>query len=93
MTKYKIEISSTAERQLKKINREDQIRILRSISLLAQNPRPDGCRKFKGYKDVYRIRIGNYRVIYEIDGTKIVVTIIKIGHRRDIYHSLRHKPG
>ena len=85
MTKYKIEISSTAERQLGKINREDQIRILRSISLLAHNPRPAGCRKMKGYDDLYRIRIGNYRVIYEIDGKRIVVIILKMGHRWDVY--------
>lgn len=85
MTKYKIEISSTAERQLGKKSREDQIRILRSISLLAHDPRPAGCRKLKGYDDLYRIRIGNYRVIYEIDGKRIVVIIFKIGHRRDVY--------
>ena len=85
MAQYKIEISATAERQLKKIRREDQISILRSISLLAVDPRPGGCRKMSGYDDVYRIRVGKYRVIYEIDGKRIVVIILKIGHRREIY--------
>jgi mRNA interferase RelE/StbE len=85
MARYRIEVSATAERQLKKIRREDAVRILRSISLLAREPRPDGCRKMSGYDHFYRIRVGNYRVIYEIDGKRIVVVILKIGHRREIY--------
>jgi mRNA interferase RelE/StbE len=85
MAQYKIEISATAERQLKKLPREDTVRILRSISLLAGNPRPVGCRKLSGYDDIYRIRIGNYRAIYEIDGKRIIVVILKIGHRKEVY--------
>jgi mRNA interferase RelE/StbE len=85
MAKYKIVVSATAERQLKKIRREDTIRILQSISLLADEPRPSGCRKLSGYDDIYRIRIGNYRVIYEIDGKRIIIVILKIGHRREVY--------
>jgi mRNA interferase RelE/StbE len=85
MAKYRIEVSATAERQLKKIRREDKIRILRSISLLAGEPRPAGCRKLSGYNDIFRIRVGNYRVIYEIDGKRIVVVILKIGHRGEVY--------
>jgi mRNA interferase RelE/StbE len=85
MAPYRIEVSATAEKQLKKIRREDKVRILRSISLLATEPRPDGCRKMSGYDDIYRIRVGKHRVIYEIDGKRIVVIILKIGHRRDVY--------
>ena len=87
MAKYRIEVSATAEKQLKKIRREHQVRIVRSISLLASEPHPDGCRKMGGYDDIYRIRVGNYRVIYEIDGKQIVVIILKIGHRRDVYRN------
>ena len=85
MTSYRIEVSATAERQLKKIRREDKVRILRAISLLANEPRPDGCKKMSGYDDIYRIRIGNYRVIYEIDGKRIIIVILKIGRRREVY--------
>jgi mRNA interferase RelE/StbE len=85
MTPYRIEVSGTAERQLKKIRREDKVRILRAISLLADEPRPSGCKKMSGYDDIYRIRIGNYRVIYEIDGKQVIIVILKIGHRRDVY--------
>ena len=85
MAQYRIEVTATAERQLKKIRREDKVRILRAISLLAREPRPSGCKKMSGYDDIYRIRIGNYRVIYEIDGKQIIVVILKIGHRREAY--------
>jgi mRNA interferase RelE/StbE len=85
MERYRIEVSATAERQLKKIRREDAVRILRSISLLAGEPRPDGCRRMSGYDHLYRIRVGNYRVIYEINEKQIVVVILKIGHRRKVY--------
>jgi len=85
MTQYRVEVSATAERQLKKIRREDQVRILRSIRFLASEPRPGGCRKMSGYDDIYRIRVGYYRVIYEIDGKRIVVVVLKIGHRREVY--------
>jgi mRNA interferase RelE/StbE len=85
MAQYRIEVSATAERQLKKIRRDDKVRILRALSLLANEPRPGGCKKMSGYDDIYRIRIGNYRVIYEIDGKRIIVVILKIGHRREVY--------
>ncbi len=85
MTQYRIEVSATAERQLKKIRQGDQARILRSISLLAIESRPNGCRKMSGYDDIYRIRIGKYRVIYEINKNRIVIIILKIGHRIDVY--------
>jgi mRNA interferase RelE/StbE len=85
MAQYRIEVSATAERQLKKIRREDKVRILRAVSALASEPRPDGCKKMSGYDDIYRIRIGNYRVIYEIDGKRIIIVILKIGHRREVY--------
>ena len=85
MAKYKIEISLTAERQLKKIRRENAVRILKAISLLAGEPRPYGSKKMSGYEHVYRIRVGDYRVLYEIDENRILIIILKISHRREIY--------
>jgi mRNA interferase RelE/StbE len=85
MAKYKIEISLTAERQLKRIHRENAIRILKAISLLANEPRPHGVKKLSGYEHVYRIRVGDFRVLYEIDEHRILIIILKIGHRREIY--------
>jgi mRNA interferase RelE/StbE len=85
MTQYDIEISNTAEKQLKKLNPEDQRRVVRAILDLAYEPHPLGSRKLSGYDDVFRIRVGSYRVIYSVSGNRLVVIILKIGHRKDVY--------
>ena len=64
MARYRIEVSATAERQIRKLPAEDRLRVLRAIKQLAGQPHPSGCRKLRGYEDVYRIRVGFYRVIY-----------------------------
>lgn len=79
------EVSGTAERQLRKIPRRDQARIVGAVRGLAVDPRPAGCRKLSGYEDVFRIRVGTYRVIYSVDAGRIIVIILEIGHRRDAY--------
>jgi len=85
MAGYKLEISATAEKQLKKLDRGDQIRLLRTIQRLAEEPRPKGCRKLRGYVDVYRLRVGTYRILYRVENHRLVVLVLKIGHRKDIY--------
>lgn len=85
MASYRIEVSATAERQIKKLGREDQIRVVRAVQALANEPRPSGCRKLQGYDDVYRIRIGRYRALYSIDGRRVIITVLKVAHRRDVY--------
>ena len=88
MAKYKIEISSTAEKALKKVPKKDLVKIVESIQVLSVTPYPDGCRKLAGEESTYRIRQGNYRIIYEVEGKKLIVLILKIGHRKDIYRNL-----
>ena len=85
MASYRVEVSATAERQLRKLPRGEQIRIIRSIQALAIDPRPPGCRKLSGYDDVYRVRVGRYRVLYEIEGHCLVVIVLKVGDRKDVY--------
>lgn len=85
MVKYSIEISNTAEKQLRKIPRDDQIRVLRAVKQLAVEPNPSGCRKLSGYDDIFRIRVGVYRILYSVEKKRIVVVILKIGHRKDVY--------
>jgi mRNA interferase RelE/StbE len=82
---YKIEITTTAERFLKKIPKKDLEKVVEAIHILAISPFPSGCRKLKGEEDVYRIRQGNYRIIYEVIDSKLIVLVLKIGHRKDIY--------
>jgi mRNA interferase RelE/StbE len=85
MTRYDIEISETAEKQLKKLQRGDQRRVVRAIVALADEPHPRGSRKLSGYNDVFRIRVGRYRVIYSVSGNRLIVIILKIGHRKNVY--------
>lgn len=85
MARYSVEISRTAEKQLKKLNRRDQRRVARAMLALADDPRPQGSRKLIGYDDVFRIRVGQYRVLYSVSDRKLIIIILKLGHRRDIY--------
>jgi mRNA interferase RelE/StbE len=89
MASYRIEVSATAEKQIRKLSREDQIRVLRAIRSLATEWLPPGARKVRGYDDVFRIRVETYRVLYRIQGHRLLIIILKIGHRREIYRSLR----
>lgn len=81
---YEIIIEKTARKALKAIQREDQIIIAQAITDLADEPRPSGCIKMKG-RDAWRIRVGDYRIIYEIEDVILIVTVVTIGHRRDVY--------
>lgn len=85
MANYKIEISTSAEKALKKIPNKDITKIVDAIQILAINPYPDICRKLSGEENTFRIRQGNYRIIYEVLGKKLLILILKIGHRKDIY--------
>ena len=85
MASYEIEISRSAEKQLRKLPRKDQERIVQAILPLAEDPFPRGSRKLSGYDDVFRIRIGRYRLLYSVSSRKLVVIILKVGHRRDVY--------
>ena len=89
MASFRIEVSATAERQIRKLPRDDQIRVLRAIRPLANEPMPPGSRKVRGYDDVLRIRVGTYRILYRLEGRRLLIIILKVGHRRDVYLSLR----
>jgi mRNA interferase RelE/StbE len=85
MASYRIELSATAERQIRELDRGDQIRVLRAIHGLGTEPHPRGSRKLTGYDDVYRIRVGTYRVLYSVEAARLLIIILKVGHRRDVY--------
>jgi mRNA interferase RelE/StbE len=81
----KIEISATAEKQLAALGRDAQVRVVNAIRKLSENPRPRGCRKLRDYSDVYRIRVGVFRVLYCLEQLRLLILVLKIGHRRDVY--------
>ena len=83
---YKILISKSAEKELDYFTENILVRVLKSIRKLEINPRPAGCKKLKGNDEtLYRIRTGDYRIIYSIDDEILIVDIRKVGHRKDIY--------
>lgn len=81
---YEIEIKPKAIKSLVKISEPFYSAIKKAIYNLSENPRPQGCKKLKG-RTGYRIRVGNYRIIYEIFDEKLLIDVIDLGHRKDIY--------
>ncbi|MDR2449492.1 MAG: type II toxin-antitoxin system RelE/ParE family toxin [Prevotellaceae bacterium] len=84
MTKYTVYLSKKAQLTLDRLSDHLVAPILFAIEKLSDNPRPAGCKKLKGQYG-YRIRVGNYRIIYDIIDNKLIVEIIAIGNRKDIY--------
>ena len=84
MEKYKIEIKKSAIKELNSIPQKDIQKIITKIHFLSSNPKPQGCTKLTNRED-YRIRVGNYRIIYSINEDILIITVIKIGHRKEIY--------
>jgi len=82
---YKVQFKPSAEKHFAKLAKVEQVKIFNAIELLAENPRPHGVKKLKSHSDLYRIRVGAYRVIYSIGNKLLLITVVKIGHRRDIY--------
>ena len=81
---YAVEILRIAQKQLAKLDRQAQTLIIDSIRQLAADPRPSGCKKLSG-RPAWRIRIGAYRVIYEIHDNRLLVLVVTIGNRKDVY--------
>lgn len=82
---YQIIFEAPAQRQFRKLARIIQTKILKTLIKLEENPRPAGCKKLQGLEHLYRLRIGDYRVIYRVKDNKLLVLIISLGHRREIY--------
>lgn len=88
MAKYKLRIKKSAAKELEAISRKaDRRRIVSRIDALAENPRPDGCRKLSG-SERYRIRQGSYRIVYAIEDKELVVYVVKIADRKSVYRTL-----
>ncbi len=85
MVKYKITLKKSAARELENIPKKDLQRIIKRIQSLAENPRPHGAQKLSG-QERFRIRQGDYRIVYSIEDKNSIIDIVKIGHRREIYH-------
>jgi mRNA interferase RelE/StbE len=85
VNRYRIEVARRAAKTIATLPRKDQQRIRAVIELLADNPRPPGCVAMVGEAHAYRVRSGDYRVIYEVFDDRLLVQVVRAGHRRDIY--------
>lgn len=84
MPEYNLVISRTAQKQLDKLPDDIAESLIEIIQNLAYDPRPSGCKKLKG-RDGYRIRKGDYRIIYDVYDNLLIIEVIAIGHRKDVY--------
>lgn len=82
---YRIELSPAAVRQLRRLDRTAQRRVQAAIELLADEPRPSGAKKLVGGAGEWRVRTGDYRIVYEIRDQVLLVLVVAVGHRREIY--------
>ena len=85
--RYRLEISSRAAKELRKLPGSIRARIEAAIEGLADDPRPSRCKKLRGDAG-WRIRVGDYRILYDIQDDVLIVTVLRAGHRRDIYRGL-----
>ena len=82
---YRIEVKPSVAKALGKLPRDVQTRLAAKIDSLAQDPRPKGAKKLSGEAETYRVRSGDYRVIYQIREEALLVLVVRIGHRREVY--------
>ncbi|MFH1730261.1 MAG: type II toxin-antitoxin system RelE/ParE family toxin [Planctomycetota bacterium] len=82
---YEVYLERTSERDLKKLSPQYFRQVIECIKALSAHPRPSGCRKITGSKNDWRIRIGSYRVIYEVDDKAKAVRVMRVKHRREAY--------
>lgn len=82
---YRVEFTGAAARQVKKLPRPARDRVLDAIEDLQDDPRPHGAKKLVGEQTAWRIRIGDYRVTYDLPDAELIVTVVREGHRREVY--------
>jgi len=85
VTTYRVEFTSAAAKEIRKLDQGVRNRILAGITALESDLRPTGCKKLVGEDDAWRIRIGDYRVLYEVFDDVLVVTVVRVPHRREVY--------
>ncbi|MEJ7760207.1 MAG: type II toxin-antitoxin system RelE/ParE family toxin [Gemmatimonadaceae bacterium] len=78
-------MAATAARALRKLEPAVRLQVSRKIDALAQDPRPAGVKKLEGEADIYRVRVGNFRIIYRIENRKLLILVLLVGDRKDVY--------
>jgi mRNA interferase RelE/StbE len=84
MESYRIVIKKSAAKEIERIAKNDRIRIIEKIKSLSQDPHPTGSKKLSG-QEKYRMRQGNYRILYQLIDDELIINVVKVGHRQDVY--------
>ena len=82
---YRVEIKASAVKEIAALPKREQRRVVAAIEALADDPRPQGVRKLVGATDAYRLRVGDYRIAYQIGDDVLTVFVVRVGHRKDVY--------
>jgi mRNA interferase RelE/StbE len=85
-SRYKVEVETSPAKQIQRLQRSEQARFMVAIMALADEPRPHGCVKMSGTDSSYRVRIGKFRVVYVVDDGLRVVSVTRVGHRKEVYN-------
>ncbi len=86
MATYSVRIKTSAVKEIEAIpTKRERQRVVRRISALADDPRPVGCQKLAGGKNRFRVRQGRYRIVYSVEDSELVVEVVRVGHRKDVY--------
>ena len=83
--KYGVALAKAAKRDLQRLEKETQRRVANQLQILSETPRPPGVIKLRGAENEWRFRVGDYRIIYEIDDGEHLITVLRIRHRREVY--------
>lgn len=86
---YRIEVTPRAQKDLRALPVRERKRVADQIDALKTDPRPTGCKKLKGREDFYRVRVGDYRVVYQIEDEVLLILIVRVGDRKEIYEIIR----
>lgn len=85
MAKYEVVFVSSAAKEFRSLPIDIKRRIGTAVEMLSQNPRPTGVRKLQGHEQLYRIRVGQYRIVYAIDDQAKLIRVTRVRHRREVY--------
>ncbi|HEY1093331.1 MAG TPA: type II toxin-antitoxin system RelE/ParE family toxin [Glycomyces sp.] len=83
--RFRVEFTEEADKQLKSLDKPVRRRILLAVAKLEGNPRPEGVKKLKGKSDRWRIRVGDWRVLYKVEDGRLIVLVVMVGHRSKVY--------
>lgn len=88
MAAYRVQFKPSADKALSKLPVAVQRRIVAAVDALADDPRPAGAVKLTGEDELYRVRVGDYRIVYQVQDRALLVLVVRVGHRRDVYRGL-----